>query len=668
MGNLVLVNLVLLGFLAAAYGWGAGVLRLLDPNEMPRPGFCAALGLAVWIAIGGYLNALGVAYAFALDALVMSGVFLFVLSILQHQTNLVGALRAAFDHLRRDGRTLVAPLLILIVVVEFYVATLMPSAALNFHDDFHKYLVPATQMLQTGSAAGGPFDVIGRDYLGSQAFLQAFILAHFPLAYVNGLDLIFCLLIAGLVVNDIGLRLNVHWVWRTIAIAALAVIHPQYVNISALYSGAMMILAAVYAALVAIDSLDRDPPRPMWRAGVPLGVLAAAAVSLKATLLLFTAIYVAFLGMLILACYANRRRSLVMFAGLIGGGAAALFPWVLLSTNNYLSIFMEHARRLGGPFDLLISQARASQNAEPATAVASWLKTNLDTEDLFYGSSFLDYNIVVVLIAIGGVLALISLGRSRWLNPDAHLTVTIAVAGAACLSYFLLRGLVHLPVGLRYSIPILIGCLPAITVLAARVLAPNGGAATFTPRQALFMAGLGLLLGQFSDSLIDRMAQAREQGAILAFRVGESYVRYNQFAFGPDAATHYRAIQDRVPRGEKLMLWSAQPFQFDFARNDIWVMNSPGLVWERIGRRGGEDAARLAEYLKANDVGYVVWEHSGYGVRSDERLQRHIERNSYQAGMSRSFLKLRNALKLLAQDSKVLMNDQGVIVLALGDT
>jgi len=48
-------------------------------------------------------------------------------------------------------------------------------------------------MLQTGTIGGNNFDILGTDSLGGQSFLQAFILAVFPLSMSMALILYFAL-------------------------------------------------------------------------------------------------------------------------------------------------------------------------------------------------------------------------------------------------------------------------------------------------------------------------------------------------------------------------------------------------------------------------------------------------------------------------------------------
>ena len=190
MSKFVLAIFFIVIHLLSLYGYGFFFQKIDRPPRTTSWSTSIILGLGCWIFLGGVLNLLGLAYPWALRTMVAVGLGLFVIPLF-HTTSrepVVGKrLRVWFAE--------AAPFLLPIIAVSlFVIATLVPSAAFNWHDDFHKYMAYPVRMLQTGTLAGSPFNSLGTETLGGQTFLQGFVLSYFPLQYINGFDLLFGLL------------------------------------------------------------------------------------------------------------------------------------------------------------------------------------------------------------------------------------------------------------------------------------------------------------------------------------------------------------------------------------------------------------------------------------------------------------------------------------------
>src|SRR5580700_4299422 len=289
--SLFLIAVATLMFL----GWGWAFLKVLRLDRGTWP-LTAALGMAAVIFAGGILNLARLAYPSALAALAAIGLLL--------------AIFALRDGLSIDPPPLIVATLIAIVLV-FTIATQLPPSVYNYHDDYQKYFAYPVRMVETGTVFGSPLSAMGLQTLGAQAFLDGFVVAFFPIVYINGVDAVFglflCLILATQFTTDRFMRV--------VCVASVVLINPQYVNISTLYCGSAMIMA-----MAAVED------------SAALGLLYAALIAMKP-------IYAVFVAIHLLTIAAGGIRSAVRT-----GLAAAIFlsPWVLVHAPNYLAALRIH--------------------------------------------------------------------------------------------------------------------------------------------------------------------------------------------------------------------------------------------------------------------------------------------------------------------------------------
>ncbi len=178
-----------LGVLAVAtlmlWGWGSAFQRVFRLERQTWPA-TAAVGIAVVVFAGGILNLARLAYPWALAAIVAMGVFLAL----------------------REGISFEMPPILVVltigVVIVFTIATQLPPGMYNGHDDFQKYFAYPVRMLETGTVFGSPLSAMGTQTLGAQAFLDAFLVALFPIVYTNGVDAIFGLFLSMMLASRFG--------------------------------------------------------------------------------------------------------------------------------------------------------------------------------------------------------------------------------------------------------------------------------------------------------------------------------------------------------------------------------------------------------------------------------------------------------------------------------
>lgn len=273
--RVALALVVVAGAAFMLYGWGWAARRLFRASEASWP-VTIASGMAALVFLGGVLNLARLARPWALGCIAIAG------------------LAIGISRIRRPEMSVLSRVLIPAMVLIFVILTQVPPRAYNFHDDFQKYFAHPVRMLETGTVFGSPLNDIGLDTLGGQAFLDGFSVAFFPIQYINGVDAALALFLCMMLACEFK---------SILATLSVFVINPQYVNISALYTGSFLMMGAVMEESPAI-----------------LGLFYAALIALKSTFVLFVAVH----------WLVRRNLRSVAFTALF------LAPWILLHAPHYV--------------------------------------------------------------------------------------------------------------------------------------------------------------------------------------------------------------------------------------------------------------------------------------------------------------------------------------------
>lgn len=588
--------------LLACYGWGLAASGRIVTG---KGGFAllSVLGLAVLVFAGGILNVLHLAYPVALWLLLLAGLAMAALRS-------VPAVKSGLADFSLPVRALPQwlPMLVLFGFVAFYAWTLLPAQLFNFGDDMHTYMTRPVRMLQTGTLGGNPYGLLGMDTWGGQAFLHGFVLLEFPFGYLLGIDAVFGFALTGLLLAALARRYGLHWSVATFAMLAFVAINPQTVNISVLYLGSALMLGMIFASLLLLEQLDGSGH--YRKCAILLGLIVAALVNLKITLVSYALAFLAVFFLCLLWLRPDRKRVL-RAAGLMSlAGFVAALPWLLLHATHYLGA-------------LSISHT-------PDTAGAAMLSGNLaelfSGESLRYGGSFPAYGAAALALLAAAVYAISGfLPRGQDNRQRGYALVVFAAAVAGCASY-LFNGIVFpATLAVRYSCPALIATFPFVLMAVTGIVSrPAVMAAQAIWPLALRGVSLGvaaLVTVLFWDSLTSRIERAATQHQALSFPVNDTYVEYNRFALSPQAGQIIREIQYKLPPGEKILAWISMPYHLDFARNDIYNVMDPGMInpWLDIPMTGNPDD--VVGYLKGQGVRYIMWQSAGYGMTPREKYQ-----------------------------------------------
>ncbi|HEX3729392.1 MAG TPA: hypothetical protein VHV47_06280 [Opitutaceae bacterium] len=539
------------------WGWG----RLLGREFSPP--LTAALGLALVLLGGGLLNLAHCARPLALDLLVLGGLL----------AAAAGAWRGRVLGFGFGRWPAAVPLLLLGVLLGLRLA---PPAAFDVFDDFEKYFAVPARMLATGTVGGNRLSAIGSETLGGQAFLQGFALAHLPPAWIGAVDSSFCLLLCVALAGFAGRPRG--WIAAAAAELAVFALNPQIINISAVYSGAALILAAVF--------LPAERPAGR-RTDLLLGLLYAGMIALKTTFAAFVAAHLLAAAAAVLIRDGAAGRAAKSLAARLGWTVLFLAPWILVSLPSYLA-GLKQTLPLPPPV-----------NREPLALFS--------TAPELYGATQLHYTALALAAWLAAGAGLIALRRHRASAPPATAEAAAALLAAGGV-YFLLT-LVLAPAAFgregatRYAGPILIGTVPA----ALRLLLAGGFSLGRGRAWRLAPLAAALAVAAFAPSAAARVAQIIRYGSNLAFTpsaTSAAYRAYNRTVLEGPVRGKLASVQALVPPGEPFVAWIAAPFWLDFRRNPVIETNAAGL-----GARWAWPPA----------VRYYLWEYRGYAIPYSDR-------------------------------------------------
>jgi hypothetical protein len=524
------------------------------------------------------------------------------------------------------------------VVLWCTIATQLPPKVYNCFDDLQKYFAYPVRMLETGTLFGSPLSGIGSETLGGEAFLHGFVLTTLPFSYLNGMDAVFGLFLCLALAAQFATKRSDQLGAALVCLVAVVFINPQYVNISALYLGSALIMAAILLSATPLEMDENgDGPAPNPAA---MGLLYAAMVSLKTTFFLFAALHLPAVAVGVALAGRSFRASLRWAVLTTLYFWAFLCPWVLLHAPHYLAA-------LGGA---------PAGVADLAGAHATESLTFLSTHRLPYGGSMALYSGLVAAVLGGSLLAFWAGAKT----PDRRLRLSARTVGAAGLSgaaaYVIMLSLVGPRLGgialaVRYFTPIAIGIAPAVFGLTASHLARSEREMPRMVRLGLPLVLAGIPLACFWPSLCERATQAMKTGSVLAFSAlarQQGYAYVNERLMDPSERDAVARAQARVPAGEELVAWINAPFYLDFRRNPIVDVDPAGLAtgW------AGFPVAR-----------YFIWEYNGLATSPASDYAREAKGVGVHARMiGLSSLAFARRLEIAVRTGSVMYNDGRIIV------
>ncbi len=408
---------------------------------------------------------------------------------------------------------------------------------------------------------------------------------------MNGSDAVLGLVLCLIPLVGFGARRPRMRLVASLAILGVLVIDPFYVNISALYLGSALMIAAV------LQASSSRRPEDSFTGASPLatGAVYAALVALKPTFLLFVVLHAA----TVLASTAVSQRSLktalMRTVSALAWGAAFLAPWILVHLHHYLSAGAPPAHRE------IVHQAIELTGALPLANGFTGLGA---------------YTLLVAVLAVM-VVAVVALGpavRKSALGLAPVSAALVVVIAYPVMLFVFPRAVGYAdadPDAVRYFIPIAVGVFPAALCLASEAVVE--GRSRFSSREriglCLFLGVLGL--AGFNASSAIRLRNAARYHTLLPYpaALDPILVKAMEHALSAEKAAQVRELQDRIPAGASVVAWIYTPYFLDYSRNRIFDAELAGI------------SNRWATVPAAD---YYLWEYRGSADLA-ARVQRIID-------------------------------------------
>jgi hypothetical protein len=625
MSALFVIPFIIMGAGIAFYGWGLFCLQLI---KYPIRNWVVTIvvGLGAFIFIGGVINLLRFAYGWSLDALLVIGILLAIK---------YNKYRIQLPRYFGSWATVVIIGLVIISIMCFTVKTQLPPKIFNHHDDFEKYFAHPIRMLQTGTLFGSPLNALGSETLGGQAVLHSIVINHFPIAYINGADAVFGLLLCLLLPASIFPKRTVFLPMSLIGSLMVFFINPQYVNISAIYLAAAFMMVSI----LLFTNLHEDEKEAIINtlpSSVLMGLIYAALIALKSIYVIFPVLHMS-LFVIFMMVFGGKSLRLARWT-IVTAGATVLFllPWVLL--------YFPYYRHMS------FAQPPLRTDFVPEQLPPFFL---LSIKPLFYGASYACYTLacIVPMLIIFGVI----LCRRK---ESVMIRAGLAAGGAVPIVVYLLL-LYFAPAisgydqSLRYAVPFIIAATPMVLSIIYLWMV-HSQSLKIKITFAVFTLILGaLILISFSESTISRIRRGYRIGSILSylstFSATPKDIQYSEDVIHGDAKSRINMAQEYIPPGQAVVALVSTTFHLDYERNVIYDAERSGIAtpWAYIP-----------------DVDYFLWEYRGYAVRpynvyhSGARFP--AKREQYIAEKCIAFI---YSLEQLQKNADELYNDGRIVLL-----
>lgn len=516
----------------AFIGWGFVFSRIVLKKSLDW-GFCAAIGLALAVILGGILNITQKIGYFWNSAYLAIGVLACAVFVFQ-------AAPAFFRKFKRPAFfSLLMVMLAMLLVLVKYSAAVSPTTH-NLGDDYQAYFVFPEKMWQTGSMGQDPFSerkIISS--LGGQYYLDTFILDFGQDKNLGFLDsgvgfVIFLGCLLGLLKGS-----NLSFFAKNAIIFSAILIPAPIVNITGIYTAAVVFLCLY--RLIFWEQAANSKTNILLAA-----VLVAGACALKISLIPFG-------GLLLVAYYyflPNQKIS-------ISTRTKYFFSAVILVVL-FLSPWMASMFRSSGTFlyPFLGKGFHGSRYGNFLTPLAHVSIDNFLT--LLY-----DLQNIVMLVFVLLLIFEIWQEKRNFVKKEENkiwLAIMLAVAGSAVATA---------GYGVsRYSFSFV---FPFLLVFIAKRLEENPflkeASWPAKPAALFYIFVVCLLMG---SGVNDFFGNEKNLLASIAFGIR------NQNIVSREEFQEYKNMQSAVPAGQTILVRLDKHFSLDFKRNQIFIADYPG--------------------------------------------------------------------------------------------
>ncbi|MTJ83681.1 MAG: hypothetical protein F8N37_22060 [Telmatospirillum sp.] len=614
MGSLL--SLLFLFLLICAFqGYGGLALRRLAPALADDAGIAAGLGIALFCAACGVIEAWGLASRPLLLALVAGGVVI-RLGLRMPPTGLL------------QGMT---PVMALVLCLYGLYLLNASSWTFDFLDDMHGYLVFPERILSEGFIGRDPFQYrrIESGLSGGGAYLYALFRTLFDVPHMRLADLGIGSVTLGLLAYSHARREGLRGFSLTLALLlALVVAHcsPNVNNTADTVAKALL-----YTLLRLIFALAEETPS--WRRAVLFALPAFALVSLKTTnLAVDTGVLLGFYALEI----CRKTKAAVLMEILLAAAAALTLalPWMWVCQQLAQTPW----------FPLLGTGTLGNSEISGWTAPYSYI--------LNAGR--------IGCILVPAILASVLIATDRQAGPSRLLYP--AVIGAGIVLLLAAQGKYTIA-GYRY------GHMGAATLalFSAIPLIARWSQRWDLRRAAIACAAL-VALGTTATQTHSGHWRGHEGLVAEAFTGGPD----QGWRDGRDRMIRsLRAMELAIPEGEPIAVIADWPSSLDFRRNPIRVLDWPGMVGPP-GLPDSTDAEAWARYLPSQGIHYIAYSYGDEAGLPRARIKRDIENFStpgnfspFQVALLVKTREMHDTVMALKQYGQVVFDDGRVIAIRL---
>jgi len=558
---------------ASFLGYGETLRRALKRSEFEDLGWglTAVWGMAVTLAIGGFLMAFKLAIAPILTALIVLGAALAVLHGVTHFM----AGRFSLSSFRLSLADLV---LYLLASLAFASSIAWPNH-IDPNDDLICYLMLPEKLLCTGTLIE-PFSFQRAGTYGGQAILQALVMivgaernGHVP---DRGIAMV---MMFGMLVHATrGLRGQQAIVRFLLLFAFWFVPVPRISTHGAIDGGCLLI-----AMLITRELLLKANSKNLL-GYIPVGLLLAGACCIRPT---FTVVAGTILSALLIKdmlsaikSKSSALRTLMPYSVVVGSAIVFLLPFMLV-------LYESNGTPMIPPFSGYVSKAYQTY------------AFNDFWKDMGAVIAFYTTPESLCMLAMLAVSAIYSFkNEAIWIVGAAVVATSVIVNRYGAMAYLDQYRFIYpilVPIALWLLSELLQNTAqqkPAkstkSTPLTERVLLPVGAASISLLAFILVNAGQG-------------SRELREQFVGLPKQVEE----VKPF-FDPNLKKAYESLQNLVPPGEKILTMADASYWFDFKRNEVYSINAVGSSSPPPGLPFDQGPQAFAKYLKSLGIRYVI--------------------------------------------------------------
>jgi len=575
---------------ASFWGYGEALRRALKRPEFDDLGWglTAAWGMAITLAIGGFLMMFSLAKAPMLTGVVLAGAALALYFVAQRLANTTNPQPASKKSKSKKGKateegtstptqathagypTVIANILVWGLAALAFASSIAWPHHIDPNDDLVCYLMLPQKILATGTLIE-PFSFQRAGTFGGQALLQAMVMivgnetsGHVP---DRGLAM---LAIFGILLGVVrGLKMPYALAAFVLLFSFWFVPVPRISTNAAMTGGCLLI-----ALLDSFNRLRQSAPHLTWSSLLPSALLVAGASSIRPT---YSVVIACIFMSLIAACLIQNKTWIarwndirpLFFIGLLCTALLIPFMTVLYESNGTPLI---------PPFSGFVSKAYQTYDHPE-------FSRNVESLLAFISAP----NSLAILFLFLPVFLLPGPKNRTWILLGVILAYFIVILNFGALAYLDIY---------RYTYPL---TLPILLWYLAMALKHS---ATFSSKTNPLLVNCMLLVTlfvfialNFTQGRIELIAQAKD----LPAQIGSE-----RSFLDPRLRESYTEIQKAIPQGEVILTMVDASYWLDYKRNTMFSINAVGSSSPPPGIPFGKGPEAFESYLQKLGIKYII--------------------------------------------------------------